>query len=59
MPRESRKTKAREAAIFAIPMMVSGFAWYVIPSGPTALYWLGAGALILGYAGYLWWKADA
>jgi hypothetical protein len=59
MPKEPRKTRAREAAIFAIPMMVSGLAWYVIPSGPIALYWMAAGALLLGYASYLWWRADA
>jgi hypothetical protein len=59
MPKDPRKTRARELAIAAIPLTVSGFTWYVIPSRLLALNWMACGAIILGYAAYLWWKPEA
>ncbi len=59
MRKESRKTRARELAIFAMPLTVSGLAWYVAPGQPAGLYWAGTGVFILGYAAWLWWKPEA
>jgi uncharacterized membrane protein len=56
MPKEPQKTRARELAILAIPLMVSGFTWYMIPARSIALYWMLSGAIILGRAAYLWWN---
>ena len=50
MPKESRNTRARERAIFAMPLTVNGLAWYVAPGQPLGLYWAGAGVFLLGYA---------
>lgn len=37
MPKDSQKTRAREMAIFAMPLTVSGLAWYVAPGQPAGL----------------------
>ena len=55
MTKEPRKTRARELAIAAIPLTVSGFTWYMIPAQSLALGWMITGAIILAYAAYLWW----
>jgi len=58
MPREPRKTRARELALVAIPLTVTSFAWYMIPSRYVALWWTVCGAIILAYAAYLWWAPE-
>ena len=59
MTKEPRKTRARELAIAAIPLTVSGFTWYMIPSQYLAFWWMVTGAIILAYAAWLWWGPKA
>ena len=51
-----QKTKAREVAIFAIPLTVSGLVWYVAPIQSFGLCWMATGGVMLAWAAYLWWK---
>jgi uncharacterized membrane protein len=59
MPKEPQKTRARELALAAIPLTVTGFTWYMIPTQFLAFWWMVAGATILAYAAYLWWGPNA
>ncbi len=59
MRMDPQKTKAREFAIFAIPMTVSGLVMYVMPAHDIALAWMVVGATMLARAAYLWWGPKA
>jgi hypothetical protein len=53
------KRRARELAIFAIPMMVCCFTWYMIPAKVLAVAFFYCGALMLALAGVTWWRPSA
>jgi hypothetical protein len=60
MPRDliEAKRRARELAIFAIPMTVCCFTWYMIPSRWLAAEFCYCGAVLLAGAGVTWWKPE-
>jgi uncharacterized membrane protein YfcA len=60
MPRGyvEEKRRAREMAIFAIPMTVCCFTWYMIPARVLAAAFFYCGALMLAWAAVMWWRPD-